>query len=255
MRRLLLAPTIATLLLLVACWDFGGMEMNYDLDPSFSVIEIHTGAGSIDVMASGGYRLEADFHRTEDENMLTMEYVGETLIVTSECMNANCHIDLDIDIPPGVQVIAKTASGDIDVQEVEAGAILETADGMVRVTDIEGGLDVITASGDVDLLDIDCDVFVNTVDGSIDGSDMTSDHVLASSTSGKVMFELKTPPQEVVIETISSGVDLTVPVDAYDLDLESMSGSVSIYDLEDSDGAPQVISIHSTSGSISVTGD
>ena len=247
---------LSALLLVTACWLGGGMEATYDLDEyEFNAVEISTGSGYIDITAGNDLELEAEFHNTEDEAMLRKELIGDVLVITSDCATQLCSIDLDLVIPAGVEVIARTASGDIDVQEMEGGAFLETADGMVSVIDLEGGLDVITVGGDVDLLDIDCDVQVTTVDGSVDGSDMALDFLAVSSTNGKVMLDLKQAPQEVVIDTISSGIDLTVPVDEYDLTLESLSGTVSTYNLDDSDGAARIITAHSTSGSISVTGD
>jgi putative adhesin len=255
MRRFLLPLMLPTLLLVTACW-FGSSSESIPLDEyEFTTVDISTFDGYIEVRSGNTAELDATFHLTEDDDLLEIELLGDVLVVRSLCMESMCSIDLDVVVPIHTEVIATSVDGDITVEEMENGAILYTGSGTIRVMDLEGELDAETIDGDVDLRDVDGDVFVTTFDGSVDGTAIGADHILVNATNGKVMLETNLPPLEAIIDTVSGGVDLTVPMDEYDLDLESLSGSVSIYGLDDIDDAANVISIHSTSGSISVTGD
>lgn len=246
---------LPTLLLVTACW-FGGSSESIPLDKyDFTTIEVSTSGGSIEVRSGSKAKVDAEFHLTADRAELEIELLGDVLVVRSLCMESMCSIDLDIVVPIDTEVIATSVDGDISVEEMENGAILSTGSGTIRVTDLEGELDAETIDGSVDLWDVDGDVFVTTFDGSVDGTEIGADHIIVNATNGKVSLETNIPPQEAVIDTVSGGVDLTVPIDEYDLELESLSGSVSIYGLDDIEGAVNVISIHSTSGSISVTGN
>jgi len=255
MRRTLLLLTLPTLVLFASC-RWGGHDETYSLDDYvFTTVDISTFGGSIQVRSGSTAEVDAGFHLTEDRDLLEIELLGDVLVVRSLCMESMCSIDLDVVVPIDTEVIATSVDGDISVEEMENGAILYTGSGAIRVMDLEGELDAETIGGGVDLRDVDGDVFVTTFDGSVDGTAIGADHIFVNATNGKVSLETNLPPQEAFIDTVTGGVDLTVPKDEYDLDLESLSGSVSVYGLEDRDDAANLISIHSTSGSISVTGN
>lgn len=256
MRRFLLLLTLPIAMAPSACWFGGGTSASYELDEyDFTTIDITTIDGNIDVVSGAEYTLEAVFHRTEDTELLEIEEMGDVLVVRSLCESMMCSIDVSVVVPIGTEVIASTAGGEIDVDEIEGGAFLSSVGGAIDATDVEGGLDIDTTSGEVDIRDANEDIVVTTISGIVDATELEADSIHVNTTEGKVSIECELAPWEVMVGTVDGGVEVTVPMDDYDLDLESSSGTIDLYGLEDVEGAARTITVQTTTGAISVHGD
>ncbi len=116
-------------------------------------------------------------------------------------------VDLLIELPPELEVAAKTFAGDVSVSGVDAGAHLETTGGRIGVSQVRGsvvtrqlrgGQTVVGVDGDIDLDGIEGDMHLRQlvggrvdarlVDGSIRAENIRSRWVRLRSTTGEVVF-------------------------------------------------------------------
>ena len=116
-------------------------------------------------------------------------------------------IDLVIEVPPDLEIEAKTFAGELTASGLRAGARLETTAGRIAVSDVHGrvvthqlrgGQYVVAVAGDVDLDGVEGHMQIErlegarlearVVDGDIRAEDIRSDEVRLGATTGEVVL-------------------------------------------------------------------
>lgn len=158
----------------------------------------------------------------------------------------NISIDYEITAPADTKVRTKSGSGDQTIEGMHAGIDIETGSGDVRLTDLAGDLRIQTGSGNVQARgaagplqaragsgDITIeerskgDVRLETGSGNIEARGVDGG-LRASTGSGNVRVD-GTPANSWSVRTGSGDAELRLPQEAaFDLDVSSSSGSVSV---------------------------
>jgi hypothetical protein len=116
-------------------------------------------------------------------------------------------IDMVVEVPPDVEIEAKTFGGDLSASGLRAGARLETTGGRIGVSDIRGGVvtrqlrggqTLSSVEGNVDLDGVEGNMDLRglaggrldarLVDGNIRAEDVRSDWVRLTTTTGEIVF-------------------------------------------------------------------
>jgi hypothetical protein len=197
-----------------------------------------------------------------------------TLYVEGRCDSPNlgfCGVDVSFAVPPDLPVEVTTGSGDVRLQavgavgaetgsgdvEIEgaAGAVdVETGSGDVSVSEVDGQADVVSGSGNLRLDDVAGAVRAETGSGDVDAFGIGGRTASFTIGSGYLVLRMAGDFEQVVGETGSGDVDLTVPGGEYLLDVETDSGDVDLYGVQDARDAAAAIWLRSGSGDITVTG-
>ncbi|MES1206931.1 MAG: DUF4097 family beta strand repeat-containing protein [Pseudomonadota bacterium] len=139
-------------------------------------------------------------------------------------------VDLVIEVPPDLEIEAKTFAGDLSATGLRAGARLETTAGRIGISDVRGrvvthqlrgGQTVAAVDGDVDLDGVEgsmrlehlvgARVAARVVDGDIHARDIRSNEVRLSTTTGAVvLFGLLRPRAHYDLRSYSGEVRLEV---------------------------------------------
>jgi DUF4097 and DUF4098 domain-containing protein YvlB len=158
----------------------------------------------------------------------------------------NISIDYEITASSDTKVRTKSGSGDLTIEGMQAGIDVETGSGDVRLEDLAGDLRIQTGSGNVQARgaagplearagsgDIKIeerskgDVRLETGSGDIEARGIDGG-LRASTGSGNVHVD-GTPASSWSVRTGSGDAELRLPQEAaFDLDLSSSSGSVSV---------------------------
>lgn len=158
----------------------------------------------------------------------------------------NVSIDYEITAPSDTKVRTKSGSGNQTIEGMQAGVDIETGSGDVRLTDLAGDIRIQTGSGNVQARgaagplqahagsgDITIeerskgDVRLETGSGNIEARGIDGG-LRASTGSGNVRVD-GTPANSWSVRTGSGDAELRLPqVAAFDLDISSSSGSVSV---------------------------
>jgi DUF4097 and DUF4098 domain-containing protein YvlB len=158
----------------------------------------------------------------------------------------NISIDYEITAPSDTKVRTKSGSGDQTIEGMHAGVDIETGSGDVRLTDLAGDLRIQTGSGNVQARgaagplqaragsgDITIeerskgDVRLETGSGNIEARGVDGG-LRASTGSGNVRVD-GTPANSWSVRTGSGDAEVRLPQEAaFDLDISSSSGSVSV---------------------------
>lgn len=164
-------------------------------------------------------------------------------------------VDLLIEIPPELELAAKTFGGDISASGLRAGARLETTGGRIGVSEVSGavtthqlrgGQTVVAVEGDVDLDGVDSDIDVErlrggrilarVVDGHIRADGVLARLVRLESVTGEVvlggallpggMYELRSHGGDVrfIPRALLPSFEIRVPASAA---VEGMAGLVA----------------------------
>src|SRR5579864_362311 len=169
-------------------------------------------------------------------NSVRIDYVNHT----------NISIDYEITAPADTKIQTKSGSGNQTIEGMQAGVDIETGSGDVRLTDLAGDLRIQTGSGNVQARgaagpvqaragsgDITIeerskgDVRLETGSGNIEARGVDGG-LRASTGSGNVRVD-GTPANSWSVRTGSGDAELRLPQEAaFDLDVSSSSGSVSV---------------------------
>lgn len=137
---------------------------------------------------------------------------------------------VEITVPYGVSVVARTGSGDISIRgtrgEVEvhsqSGDVdisgvnrrldVHTFSGDLSASDITGDVEIATLNGDVRLTDVRGDADVSSVSGDLDLRGMTAKVVRAKTTSGDVTYDgIVDPAGRYELTSHSGDIRLHIP--------------------------------------------
>ncbi len=174
-------------------------------------------------------------------------------------------VDFDIEAPKHLFLELGTASGEIEVSSIQGGAKLNSASGEISLEGCSGKFEVSTASGDIGIIDCDgLSARVQTASGDIEAKGCSGDLTLqsvsgdlsldlssaelqistisgdlelavetlrglsASTTSGDISIEIRTPPEgDIRLASVSGDVELEIP-DGSDISLEAATASGDI---------------------------
>ena len=190
---------------------------------------------------------------------------GDRVTVSGSGRGLEAYADLVISIPRGKTVGVYLGVGEVEVENVDGDLLVDVAAAPVSSRGTRGRLSIDTGSGSVDVTDATGAVNVDTGSGSVEISGVTGPSLTVDTGSGSVTgdnisvedlnvdtgsgrIELRTvTSREVRLDTGSGGVrvDLTTDVDV--LDIDTGSGSVTVY-IPDNFGAE--LDIESSSGGI-----
>ncbi len=158
-----------------------------------------------------------------------------------------------ITVPDGFtfsQAEIKTASGEIDyAAATDRGLTLKTVSGDLTAGGVTAEyLDARSTSGDVSIHSVETqgDLSVQTVSGEIELENANAQDASVSSTSGSIALTRVRTAAQMNIHAVSGDVKLTDTVAAGPMDVETVSGDIT---LEHSDA--QILWIKSTSGDVS----
>lgn len=186
----------------------GGRSGSLALPPQATNLTLVTNSGDVTVRGtngdlSGTWRGRAGAPQVEQS--------GDSATVA-----ANSSVDLTLEVPAGVSLQIRTASGDLTIEGADLQALtVETRSGDVEIEDSTvGTLQAETASGDVDLT-------------------------------------LTAPPQVVSVTTASGDVEISLPGRGYRYGTDTRSGDVKVPD----DSGTLPVDVRTASGDITIDDD
>lgn len=203
-RRMLvlgLIPVIALVLggAAVTVASIGG-KMNYDYSATYvkpgTTVSIAANV-QVSVTPSDDDKVHVTMSGTYTNRRPTVEArpnpVQGELAITAQCTGSGCRLELDVELPDGVQ------------------------------------LSVDTSEASVDLLRLSAQLRIKADGGSINAARLRSDKVSVTSVSGSVDLGFDRPPTEVQADTSDGSVHVLVPRTAtYAIDAAAAHGSTTL---------------------------
>ncbi|MEM6511367.1 MAG: hypothetical protein AAF660_00025 [Pseudomonadota bacterium] len=201
-----------------------------------SVIEIDASAGTLsvtgsdtvsDIVVEARIKVEGMSEKKatdfiENKMRLVLERSGETLRLVSDAgnsgwnWNSQGYIDLDVQVPNGIDLVIDDSSGHLRVQDVQSHIKVDDSSGSVDIINV-GSLYIDDGSGSIEIRQVSGDVEVDDGSGSMKiydvGGSVTIDDGSGSITVRSVAADLN------VIDDGSGSVDFS-----------DIGGSVSIDD-------------------------
>jgi DUF4097 and DUF4098 domain-containing protein YvlB len=204
-------------------------------------------AGGGDIVITGWSRDQVQVHAASDEGNIRFDASASRLNLELTGRSRGSDARLELSVPYGVRVLARTQSGDVSVRgtrgEVEAHAqsgdiVIEdvtkrldvnTLSGDITASNVSGDVEIGSINGDVKITDLRGDAEISTVSGDVAIHGVTSKLVRAKTTSGDVTFDGTIDPAgryELVAH--SGDVRLHVPRDASaQLTVSTWNGEIS----------------------------
>jgi DUF4097 and DUF4098 domain-containing protein YvlB len=163
-------------------------------------------ASSGDVVVSGAAGNQMHIRATSEGSDLRLD-ASSTRVMIEATGHRSDDSHIEITVPVGTRVIARTQSGDVDVHGTRGEVEVRAQSGDIKVDDVANRLDVNTLSGEitvrnvvgdavvgttsggVKISDIRGNADVNTVSGEIELRGVTAKVVRAKTTSGDVTFD------------------------------------------------------------------
>jgi DUF4097 and DUF4098 domain-containing protein YvlB len=160
-------------------------------------------ATSGDIIVNGGSDARIHVRATSDNGNLSFDASSSRVML----QNRGGDSRFEVTVPYGVQIIARSQSGDITIRDtrgaVEAHATagdleiegvtgrldVNTLSGALTARDVAGDADVVTTSGDVKIFNLMGSADVGTVSGDVELRGVTGKTVRAKTTSGDVRFD------------------------------------------------------------------
>jgi hypothetical protein len=172
-------------------------------------------------------------------------------------------VELYVDVPPSMEVILSTASGDVDVEGVLSGGEIGATSGDVWVSDCRGDFEIGVASGDVEIEGIIGELKLSASSGEISVKDI-SGSVEVSAASGDFVgegigesFSLDGASGSVSLEGCGGKVEIsTASGDVWlkdvtsEIHVNTSSGDVTAYAVN---GGPVDVNISCSSGDVELT--
>ncbi len=192
-------------------------------------VEVVNIAGLIDV--EGWDRAEVELTGTLADSIDKVEFevIGDhTRIEVKYPKNSkkSGHADLKVMVPSGSSVEVEAVSADVTVSRVLGELDLESVSGDVKVFGTPAGIEAASVSGDVivemaadqvELASVSGDILVREVRGELEAASVSGDISVESGLLSGGDFE-----------TVSGNITLEAALDRGDLDMESMSGNLTL---------------------------
>jgi hypothetical protein len=176
------------------------IDTTFAFDKSGSVTLVAT---SGDIIVNGAADARIHVVATSENGNLSLDASPSRVIL----QNRSGESRFEITVPYGVQVIARSQSGDMRIRDTR-GAIeahansgdlevegvngrldVNTLSGSIVARDVTGDADVVTTSGDVKIFNLLGNADVGTVSGDVELRGVTGKTVRAKTTSGDVRFD------------------------------------------------------------------
>jgi hypothetical protein len=236
---------------------------------AISAVTITGGSGSVTISGSSDDSIHVKRHVRYKDNKpgATDSVQGNTLTLDTDCGQV-CSVDYEVTAPRGLRVGGRNGSGDLILSDI-ATASVEIGSGNIEIRRASGDVTATTGSGDVDLADVGGSVTgrtgsgnvrlagvagattVETVSGDIDASGLRGPRTNAHTGSGNATLALAAA-QDVDAETGSGNVRLTVPGgQSYQVAATTSSGNSEVQVPTDPSAAHR-ITLHTSSGNVSV---
>jgi len=194
------------------------VEQHDLLTHQISALTVNTGGGDVTVRTGGAPGTVEVTRKTRSAGALTAlgptSWEGNTLTLLGECEGCG-DIDYEIRVPAGVDVTAKTGSGDIELDGALRTVSLQTGSGDIDGNVGAGSITTRTGSGDMDLR-----------------LDNAPNQLTANSGSGDV--DIKVPENQsyaVTYRTGSGDTDINVPQQSTSdrkIEVQTGSGDISV---------------------------
>ena len=130
------------------------VEQHDLLTHQISALTVNTGGGDVTVRTGGAPGTVEVTRKTRSAGALTAlgptSWEGDTLTLRGDCEGCG-DIDYEIRVPAGVDVTAKTGSGDIELDGALRTVSLQTGSGDIDGNVAAGSITMRTGSGDMDL--------------------------------------------------------------------------------------------------------
>lgn len=207
-------------------------------------IEIDSGAARVSVGpgAAGRVRLVTRLSWALHTPKVERIWAGELLLIRFVCEGGEwaypgleCGADIDVQVPAGVRVRARTDSGRLRVRGVHGDLRLEARSGAVHLADVSGR------------------IWARTASGEITGTGLSAPMVVAEAGSGRLAFGFAEPPRHVKAAAGSGSVEVVVPSGSYyRVAAEAGSGPVRISPALGDRSSARVIDASTGSGPVTI---
>ncbi|GAA2597002.1 hypothetical protein GCM10010399_29570 [Dactylosporangium fulvum] len=138
-------------------------------------------------------------------------------------------VDVSVVVPTGTLVALTVVAGTVIVSSLRNGAAVDVTSGRITLLGIDGAVAGKIVSGSIEALTLGGEVELETVSGEIVVADSTARRVYAKTISGSVTCDLDNPPADT------------------DVQLDTVSGEITVRVREDSDLR---VSVNAVSGHV-----
>jgi len=209
-------------------------EHVYEADVTSIFLEVDTGDLRLSPGEAGAVTVERRLFWSYRKPTFEERWDGQTLRVTGDCsgwfsIGPGCGVDYTLRVPEGVSVQARTSTGDVSVTNIDGDLHLTSSTGDIRVTGGGGALQLSTSTGD------------------IIASDVTSDTIDASTSTGDVRLGFADAPRTVSAEASTGDIRIVVPDgDSYRIDADASTGDVRVSVGRNDDSGRSIVARTST---------
>ena len=184
--------------------DRSRIDTTFAFDKSGTVTVTATNG---DIVVTGVAGNQIHVRASSDGDNLRLDASPNRVMLEATRLRSDGDSHLEISVPYGTRVIARTQSGDIGVHGTRGEVEAHAQSGDIKVDDVANRLDINTLSGDIVARAIVGDVVIGTTSGSVKLSDLrgnadvgtvsgdveligvTAKSVRAKTTSGDVTFD------------------------------------------------------------------
>ena len=232
-------------------WDNNNLLIEKELSlqaDTLQAILVDSGAGDMKiigdtttdtiVVSASVFGKELD----EDEYQLSLEQKGGRAVlyahVTQENYN-NERIDLKISLPASLKLEVKDRSGDIQIESMQGGVLIDDGSGDIDLSNINGGLEIDDRSGDISVITMVGDITINDSSGDINLITVEGDTKIHDKSG------------DIRVNTLSGNLDIEDL--SGDIRVKTVSGVVTVEDSSgdvDVDGAEDFVLIAAGSGEV-----
>lgn len=213
---------------------------HYTIDEPIRAVVVDGGVGDLHVHghAEAGVVIDAALFGSREQPEPHLRVDDGVLYVTTQCDTGCCEADLTLAIPSAASL------------EIDHGV------GNVTVTELEGTVDVDLGTGDIQLDELAGALGLGTGTGRIQGHGLRGASAWADVGTGDVtlIYDPAAAPAAIGVDVGVGAVDLRVPEGAYDLQLSTGVGDVSVSNLHDDRDAGRRIAVDVGTGEIEVRG-
>jgi hypothetical protein len=241
MHRLSCLSALSTFALLLGC-DLGSPERYERLTVAAADLQ------RVTILASAGdLTIEGDPDAVDvaivagiHGEHTTIEHVrvGDTLQLTNDCSHwDDCAVDWRVVVPARLAVELETGAGDLRVAGLAASLRASTGAGDIALADMHApALDVDSGAGDIRGQGLHCEQF------------------RGETGLGDLDLDLAARPRSVWWSSGAGDVALALPGGAYDLDLETGLGDVTLAGVRRDADADAALRLHTGLGDIGIAG-
>lgn len=223
-------------------------------------VVVESGSGDTVVIGTtaSDVRVRWDARTRRAEPKFEKNVVDGVLTLSAKCdakFLGACRVDQRVELPSHTEVEVRSGSGAVRVERAEAPVTVHNGSGTIELVRPGGVVHAQTGSGDITVDRATDDLTLGTSSGKIAAKDLTVRRLEATTGSGSVDATFREPPDDVVLESGSGDLELTVPKGAYAVDTHtSGGGSIEVKGLDKTTGSSRNIHATTASGTIKITG-